>query len=1554
MSKLKATIKIVLKVLGVLLTLPIAIVTLLAVLLYVPPVQDWAVQKAAAVASEQTGMAVSVDKLRLRFPLNLAVMGVKVEQTDSTNGSRLTLIDARQVVAGVRLLPLMAGRVEVEALDLRKVRLNTARLIASAHVEGNVGRLTVNGCDISLGSETVSIGEVTLDKAVIGVALNDTVPEDTASSPSAWRIEARRVALNGSRVTLSLPGDTLRIGLDTGRLVAGDILADLGAPVYSVGSLLWQDGGCSYDNTAQASVEGLDYSHINMSHISLCLDSLLHSNEQTRVDVSDCAFVERSGLAVKSLSFPLRMDTVGISISRLLLYTAASDIEASLYMPHTAFDSIPSGRMTAALKASLGRSDLMLLLGNLPRATKDMWPMAPLTADLQLEGNVGDMTIRQFTAAMPSAFRLKAVGTLANVADMSRLKASVNLDADIYDIGFVSPMMPDGVAGTVRLPVGMGVVAKATADGPRYTAGVTLTHGKGVVRADASVDMAVSAYKARVDMNGFNLSHFVKGLPDSPVTASLSAQGRGFDVLSPRAMLDARAVVDEMSYGGYGLGGMKLTASVSRGVGQAVLDSRSPIVNGIIDVRTLMDKKRLGARIVCDILDADFQKLGISENPFNVSLNADVQFASDLAQSHTARGAIANIVLKDSAKVYRLERMFLDTFTRPDSTHASVSCGDLDLRLDAQGSLDDVLSSFDDVNAEIKRQSHERIIDQMAIRSRLPQMSLYFDAGRDNVLSRAIRHFGYEFKDVFVDISTSPTAGMNGRVSVDSLLASGVLLDTIRMDVISDTATTRIEGQIANNRYNPQFVFNSRFRAAFYRQALYVGTRVYDDRERLGLALGLKASMEQNGVRLSLGGIDPVLGYKTFKVSKGNYIFFDADRRISADMRLRADDGMGVSIYSADSTYSPLDLTLGLTRFDLAKVLSVIPYAPNVSGLLSGDFHVLKTDDEELSVSSSVSVSDMKYEGCHIGDVSSEFVYMPRDAGTDHCVDGTLSIDGSEVCTLNGKYETESDSIDADLVLDGTPLLLLDGFVPDRLLYFKGKADGKLCVRGTVGSPMVNGEIVFDAASIGSEPYGVEMRLCDDPVTVTDSRLRLENFEMYATNGSPLNLYGYVDFSSLDRLNMDIKMRANNYLLIDSKENARSEAYGKAYVNFYGMADGLLESLRFRGRLDVLGSTALTYILRDSPLTSDNRLEGLVTFVNFRNPESAKSSKPPIAGLNMDLTVNIDEAARVTCALNADHSNYVDITGGGSLRMQYTEVDGLQLAGRYTIDEGEMKYSLPVIPLKTFHIQDGSYMEFTGDPMNPRLNITALEKNKATVSTDGGQGRSVTFDCGVVITKTLQDMGLQFVVDAPDDQAVHNELMTMSMENRGKIAVTMLTTGMYIADGNTSSFNMNSALNAFLNSQINAISGSALRTLDLSFGVDNTVLGSGNAHTDYSFKFSKRLWNNRLRIVVGGKVSSGAEMEGQDDTFFDNVVFEYRLSSVSNQYMKLFYTRDSYDWLEGYVGQYGGGFMWRRKLQHFKDIFRFKADKTTIPMANGAKAVPESKTKKDSIAVDNK
>ena len=66
------------------------------------------------------------------------------------------------------------------------------------------------------------------------------------------------------------------------------------------------------------------------------------------------------------------------------------------------------------------------------------------------------------------------------------------------------------------------------------------------------------------------------------------------------------------------------------------------------------------------------------------------------------------------------------------------------------------------------------------------------------------------------------------------------------------------------------------------------------------------ASIHEHGVSLHLYGDKPILGYKEFAVNDSNYIYLGDDRRVRADMKLRADDGMGVQIYSNDDNTEAL------------------------------------------------------------------------------------------------------------------------------------------------------------------------------------------------------------------------------------------------------------------------------------------------------------------------------------------------------------------------------------------------------------------------------------------------------------------------------------------------------------------------------------------------------------------------------------------------------------------------------------------------------------------------
>ena len=1476
-------------------------------------------------------MDISVGRVRLVFPLDLGVENLKaIRPNDSIPQRKDTIADVGMIVADVRLMPLLQKKVEIDKLEFEKLKVNTSNFIKNTRVSGVVGRMMVKSHGIDLRRQSLNVNNAIIDDAKVCVALADTAKKDTSKTENYWKINVRKLDVANTEVNVTLPGDTIAIGAYMGKLEARHGFFDLFKQDYKLKQLSLSGGRIVYDNKLKQRVKGLDYNHIAMSGVALALDSFSYVGNVLGVSLKKCALVEKSGFRIDSLAGGVSMDSTSLTLSKLRLSTPESSLNAVVYMDFDAFSERDPGQMYVTLDGWVGKQDIMMFLPDMPNGFRRRWPNYPLQLKGVVRGNMRHASISGVNLKLPTAFNVNAHGWMSNLDNADRLKANIQLNARTADLGFVAALLPPDVSKQVSIPSGISIQGRFEADGSLYNANFTAAEGGGRLAAKASINLKDMAYNAVVDAEQLHIEHFLRNAGLHPFSGFLTAKGRGFDILSKHTLLTAVAKVEKFDYAGYDLSDMNFNAHVADGVGHARLESTNPMLNGNVQIDALMSSKEVKATFGCDLARADFKALRFTSDKLIAALCAHVDIASDLKHRHSIRGIVNDITLIDSVRTYRPKSISADVFTRIDTTHARIATGDFSLALDAGQGYEEIIKSGEKIVAEAMAQRNKRYIDQKRLRALLPLAKIFLDMGKDNMVSRAAKKYGYDLSGASMDMSSSPANGLNGYLEIDSVVTAGIQLDTIRLRLQSDTAKTVFLGKIQNNKKNPQYVFNALFGGTFYERGMYFGAKVVDAKERTGVAIGLNFAMVDDGIRVNIGGANPpILGYKRFNVNKDNYVLLRRDQRISADLKLNSAEGTGVQIYSNDSTEALQDLTVALKQFDLNDVSSVIPYMPKMGGVMNGDFHLIKTSGQ-LSLSSSISVGNMSYEGCPMGDIASELVYMPREDGS-HSVDATLSRNGRDIGLLSGSYRPEGEgSLDAELTLEHTPLSIVNGFIPERLFGLKGYGDGTLSVKGTLSAPDVDGEVLLDSAYLNSEPYGVEMRFANDPVRISNSHLLFENFEMFAHNDSPLNLAGYLDFSDPSRLYLDVRMRADNYLLIDSKENMRSQTYGKAFVNFYGRASGRVESLLLRGRLDVLGSTNMTYILRDSPLTTDNQMDDLVKFVDFKNKSHQAVAKPALTGLTMDLTLSIDQGAHIMCALNADHSNYVDLIGGGDLRLQYNAMDAFRLTGRYTLNNGEMKYSLPVIPLKTFTIQDGSYVEFNGDPMNPKLNITATEETKANVSSGSGNERTVLFQCGVVITKTLKDMGLEFIIDAPEDMSVHNELQTMSVENRGKIAVTMLTTGMYLAGGSTNSFSMNSALTAFLNSQINSISGKALRTLDLSFGMDNTTTETGGTQTDYSFKFAKRFWNNRLRIVVGGKLSTGADVQNQNNTFFDNVTFEYRLSQTSNQYLKLFYERDSYDWLEGNVGKYGGGFIWRRKLRHFKDIFRTSSDRAPV------------------------
>lgn len=1519
---MKKPIKKALKWLGITVATPIALFLLLAILLYIPPVQNFAVHQVANYLSGNLGMDVRIDKVRLAFPLDLAVHHMTaVEKGD-------TLLNADRLRLNVKLMPLFEGRADVDGFELYGLVIDTKSYISDTRIKGHAGQLTAAAHDVDWEKELVNLDHARLHDADIYVTLSDTAKKDTTESKAKWNIAVKKVDIERSKVHLQMPGDSMRIYAKLGRAALRGGAFDTGRNYYAVKALQLQDCDVNYDIPYIKPVAGIDPNHIAVKRLTLMLDTLSYNNEGVlRAGLRGLTLHEKCGLDVTRLSGSVYMDTTQLRLPALQLRTPASRIDADVAFDFKAFSAGKGGHCQAMVDASIGYDDIRTLAtGYVDKAYLRALPHKPLAIKGTVSGNIDHLRLPSLTLNMPGVLQASANG-YTNYVTKDWRNGKFNFNLRTKSLAAVRQLMPASLKQSINVPDGLSLRGKAAFNGNRYDADIKAGIGRGSLAAKAKLDVKRETYKVVATAHQLPIASIVRGVPVGPFSGSLRASGSGWDVMSPRASLTADAKVNALSYERYPLGGISVKANLRGGKAVAHFEADNPLLQGNGHIEALLGRHNYEVAVKASLPNLDLKKLGVTTDTLYFGTDIDIKATANKAfTAYALSGSIANNHFTTQRMSAMAKDILFDLATSRDTTTANISAGDLRLRLGAKGDIPHLGTHLARFANELQKEAKTYNIDQERLKTYLPVMAFYLDAGRDNPLYNIARMKGYSFSSAYVNLNTDPHVGMTGDARMGALNVGALLLDTIDTHIFQDSTGVQMRGLVKNGKKNPN-PLEVRMRSYVMRSGAGIELSYYDSEGERGVDVGLQAALVDGGLNIHLYPENPVLAYRNFKVNKDNYIFLGKDNSIRADVDLLADDGTGLKIYGEPKD-SVNDLTVSVNQVNLGELSAVLPYMPKLSGMLSGDVHV--TDDsqhKQLSAMASLTADNFKYEDMPLGNVGIDAVYLPKTGG-EHHASAFISSNGEEVLACNGTYfDRDGGTFEGDAQLHDFPLQMLNGFMAGTDVALKGIAGGDLRVNGSLDKPVINGSLDLDSAHIYSDVYGFDLRTDERALDIKDSRIIFSDYRLFSTGKEPMVLNGTFDMSDFERMRMDFAMRAKNFELINTRKKAQSMLFGKVYANYVGTLKGTTDNLSLRGKLEVLDRTDVTYILKDSPLSVDDRLHDLVQFTNFKDStQTAQPEKAVDGGMDITMGISISDAAIFHCNLSDDGQSYVKLEGGGDMTLRMTQQGDMRMTGLFTTNSGEMKYQLPVIPLKTFQIVQGSYVQFTGDVMNPTLNIAAKERTKAVV-TENDKQRSVAFDVGVKITKPLNDMGLEFTIEAPEDLNIQNQLASMSAEQRGKAAVTMMATGMYMTDETMmsgSGFKANNALNAFLQSEIQNIAGSALKTIDINLGVESGTSQTGTSTTDYSFQFAKRFWGNRISVIIGGKVSTGADATNSAESFINNVSVEYRLDQGATRYVKAFYDRDTQDPLEGQLTKTGAGLVLRRKTDKLGELFIFR------------------------------
>lgn len=1585
-------------------------ILLLPVLIYLPPIQSVLKDAACRVASDATGMQISIGRFGLSFPLDVALDDVLVIDAGGD-----TMVRAKTVIADVRLRPLLDKDIRLKGLRLKEGYYRMVSADSSLIMTVDAGLLDVDGrSSFDLKTMSLDLNRARLRDADVRLYMDvwkkKITPPDSTAASTPFKIKAGDLQLENVSFamsmlptidTLSFRSQTLTlkdasIDLGTNDIKAKYLGADKGAFTYltptaeyirthpapidtvsppsppmtiQADSISLDGFDVLYGIAGAKPMPGFDANYLSLSGVCVSLHDFYNQASTLRVPISRLMARERCGLQLLGGSGVFMIDSVGMSMQDLQLRTPNTTLLATASIPFALMEMKPNAAMSVEAKGNIGFADLRMFMPSLGEYTSMLSPARNLLLTLDASGTLASLRVGMLDAQLPGILSLRAHGNVVNPLKPDRMRGNVDFRASL-----VSPAVAQRLSRVkdVRIPA-FDVSGTAQIDGKTYAADFDMRSSAGDVTAGGRVSLSAERYTANVDIRGLSVGDIMPSLGVGTVTATLSATGNGFNPSRPSAATDITLNVTRADYGGHSYSGIGGTVALRDGVFNIDINSSDPDARLYVNGSGSVDNSgTYTADIHANIAHLDLQALGLSETMSNG--NGDIY----LQGTANPERWLYDLTLRADNIDWNMPDQYIHLPAGVSATLAATE-NFVDCRLDTDGvsmdftsptGLKSLTDKFAAVAAAVQKQIAVKNIDMAVIQKDMPDFNLHLNAGPRGILGRLLHPQGISVDTVYMNLCNADSL-LRGDIGVRNIATESIKLDTVTLRLSQRGSLLDYRTHIGNTPKNmPEFAsVNVNGYVGGNRMSVSLNQR--NSNGATGYRLGFTAAMMDSVMTLHFTPLKATIAYMPWTFNADNHIdYYEAEKRVDANLTAQSLES-SILIHTHDDDDGRNSLHLNMKNIHVQDFLNLAVTAPPLKATIDADVK-LKYRDNQFAGEGRMDVTGFEYDRQKTGDFSLGF-NADLDLNGDTRAQTLLIIDEKSVMTLDGivRKEPSPDNPNKfDLILTQLPLSLINPFLGRDVAQMKGFLNGQMEMNGDFTSPRLNGHIAFQDAAVNITMMKSDLRFGSSPIEVTDNVVYFRDFDIHGQNDNPLTLDGHVDASNIADISVDLSTQASNFQLVNNDRRSRADLYGKLFMNLGATVKGPLSRLDVNGNLTVLNTSDIYYTLADSQTALAQQTQSdVVKFVNFADTTAVKQDSIAESSMNIRIRagLTVSPGTRVTVNLAPTGSNRVQISPSGTINYFQNYMGDIRLTGQLMLGDGYARYTLPVVGEKMFTLREGSYIQWSGPMLNPILYINAYDDMKVNVS-DNGNSRLVNFNVSLAVTNTLENPKVAFDLDAEGDMTIENELQSMTPEQRSTQAMNMILYGQYTGPNTkTNSNNLaQSALYSFLTSQINSWAANNIRGVDLSFGVnqyDQTRNGENHQTMSYSYQVSKSLFNNRFKIVVGGNYSTDASAdENFSQNLLSDVAFEYMLKQTNNMSMlvKLFRHNDFESILEGEVSEMGVGFVMKRKMSDLKRFFRIrwgkrkpKADNDSTVQAADAPAdapadtIPDPKTQSE-------
>ena len=470
------------------------------------------------------------------------------------------------------------------------------------------------------------------------------------------------------------------------------------------------------------------------------------------------------------------------------------------------------------------------------------------------------------------------------------------------------------------------------------------------------------------------------------------------------------------------------------------------------------------------------------------------------------------------------------------------------------------------------------------------------------------------------------------------------------------------------------------------------------------------------------------------------------------------------------------------------------------------------------------------------------------------------------------------------------------------------------------------------------------------------------------------------NFKNLKNLSYTIHVRPTNTLVLNTTERQNDLFYGTIYAS----GNATIRGNRNRVSMDITASTAgnsrffmplgngtdiaaADFIVFETP-----KQRAAIDSLNRANRSRRERFRHRMESLRseMDINMTLDVRPNVEMQLMLDPTgdNLLKGRGSGSINLHVNPNNkDFTIYGDYNITEGSYRFSLQNFATRTFTIEDGSHIQWTGDPVNALVDIEAVYKLKASLAQilqGSGQNtrRNVPVDCIIRLSDRLSQPTITFDVNVPNtdpeiQSAILNTMNTQEMMSTQFL--WLLATHSFYTENINSTQNLNIGAQSatttgieFLSTQLSNILSSERFRLAPTYRPK-----SEETSDEFGTEFYGELIKNKL--IVEGDVSydSGNNIQMNNRTarsLTGDVTLSLLLDEVGNFKVKAFTrTIDRFDENQG-LQESGVGLSYRQNFNSFSDLIQnFRERIERIRQRKATKRMQKAARKGDNTSVSD-